>query len=319
MTDKTLFTALHTLPLFEGETPEALAWVGEYAREAWYQAGEVLLQPGDTNEQLMVVLDGDLRVELEADGKVAISHFKHGDCVGELSVLDGKPVAAYVIADSSCHLLLLPRDAVWKLVDSSHTVARNLLHMLSGRIRHDNCNLSASVRQQRLCERNARIDVLTGLNNRRWLEETLPQLMESSRRNGSPLALLMLDVDNFKPYNDTHGHQAGDLALQAVGSALLENLRPEDVAVRYGGEEFMVVLPNTALAEMGRVAERLRVMLRSQAIVSDEGMPLPSLTVSIGAAMWRQGESLEGLVAAADAALYQAKREGRDRVVTRQA
>lgn len=306
---------LTTLPLFEGELPQALAWLLESAEESWYHAGDILLQPGEGNDRLAVILDGEVRVEIEAGGKVAISRLSRGDCVGELSVLDGKPVTAYVIADSPCRLLLLRREDVWRLIDSSHAVARNMLHILSTRIRNDNTNLSASIQRQRQYERSARTDVLTGLNNRRWLEEMLPRLMERCRRDASPLAMLMLDVDYFKRYNDEQGHLAGDQALRSLGKVLLANMRPNDVAVRYGGEEFMVILPATDAEVMVAVAQRICEMVRECKIEDEAGEPLPSITVSIGAALWRGADPLEAVIAAADAALYQAKEAGRNRVV----
>jgi diguanylate cyclase (GGDEF)-like protein len=187
--------------------------------------------------------------------------------------------------------------------------------MLSSRIRNDNSNLSASIQRQRHYERNARTDVLTGLNNRRWLEEMFPRLLERCRLNGAPLSLLMMDVDHFKRYNDTLGHQAGDQALKKVGEVLLSQLRPNDAAVRFGGEEFMVILPNTTGEEMALIAERTRNNLGSQRIEGDAGEALPPITVSVGAAQWRAGDSVDTLIAAADKALYQAKATGRDRVV----
>lgn len=303
------------MSLFQGELPEALAWLLESAEEGWYQTGDVLLQPGERNERLALILEGEMRVEIEAEENVAISRLTRGDCFGELSVLDGKPVSAYVIAESPCRLLLLGREDVWRLIDSSHAVARNMIRILSSRIRNDDTNLSASIKSQRQYERSARTDVLTGLNNRRWLDEMLPRLMARCRKDEVALALLMLDVDHFKRYNDEHGHLAGDQALRALGQVLLANLRPNDAALRYGGEEFMVILPGFDQEQMGAVAQRTCDMVRAKKIEDVEGRPLPSITVSIGAVLWRGEESMEALIAAADGALYQAKKAGRDRVV----
>ncbi len=318
MPEKIASETLASLPLFKGATADELDWLLQHAEETWLQAGDVMLQPGENNEYLSILLSGAMRVEIAADKNIAISRIDAGECVGELSVLDGKPVAAYVIADEQCHLLRVHRDDFWKLIDTSHAVARNMLHILSSRIRSDNSKLSASIEQQRPHERSALTDALTSLNNRRWFDEMLPRLMERCRKGGTPLALLVLDVDHFKRYNDSHGHQAGDQALKAVGSCLLSHLRPNDAAVRYGGEEFVVVLPNNGEEEMLNVANRLCEELRNQPICDEQGNALPSISVSIGAALWQEGQTLQSLVAMADAALYQAKESGRNQVVVSQ-
>ena len=162
------------------------------------------------------------------------------------------------------------------------------------------------------------LDGLTGIANRRSFDGALSRAWDRSRRSHSALGVLMIDVDHFKRYNDTHGHQAGDeilrLVAQAVSAAVL---RPDDVAARYGGEEFAIVLP-LAEGEASRVVgERVRQNVRGLAIPYPEA-PTGIVTVSVGVASTRPAESgvTPGkLLESADAALYQAKREGRDKVV----
>lgn len=157
-------------------------------------------------------------------------------------------------------------------------------------------------------------DALTGLFNRRYMEETLERELSRARRARRPMGILMVDLDRFKVLNDTAGHAAGDVFLREMGVLFRTRLRREDVACRFGGEEFVLVLPEAALEECVSRAEDLRESVRSLRIAHQGGM-LDPVTISIGVAAFPEhGGSGEALLHAADAALYRAKREGRDRV-----
>ena len=162
-------------------------------------------------------------------------------------------------------------------------------------------------------QRKASMDDLTGLYNHRFLVDYLGQQVALAERLNAPLAILMLDIDHFKVINDTHGHQAGDVALGAFAQTLLGSVRRADLAARYGGEEFAVVMANTSAGEARLVAEKIRVAVTEGRISTDGGTPL-SLTVSIGGAAFPEDtESARELLSLADEALYRAKRTGRDR------
>jgi len=158
-------------------------------------------------------------------------------------------------------------------------------------------------------------DGLTGLYNRRRLMETLDAEAERSQRGAGPFAVLMADVDHFKKYNDTHGHQAGDEVLTRVAAILKEVTRQVDCAARYGGEEFLVLLPQTPMEGAAEVAERLRARVKAAGGKAG-GEPV---TVSVGVSEFpKNGDTPQAVIAAADAALYRAKADGRDRVVRSQ-
>jgi diguanylate cyclase (GGDEF)-like protein len=157
-------------------------------------------------------------------------------------------------------------------------------------------------------------DGLTRVYNRGYLAEWLPRHLRLARRNKAPLAALMVDVDHFKRINDTHGHAAGDQVLVALARCLERELRATDVVVRYGGEEFTVILPDTPVAGGFVSGERLRAAIA--ALTEREGLPAGvRITASIGVAAVNAGEEGAQLLSRADAALYQAKRGGRNRVV----
>ena len=158
-------------------------------------------------------------------------------------------------------------------------------------------------------------DPLTGVANRKHLDEFLESAVGQARRAGQPLSLLMVDVDHFKMFNDVHGHLTGDIVLQLIAQTLNKNLKGIDLVARYGGEEFAVVLPNTPLLHAAAVADRLRATVGASEIVKrSSGEHLGRVTVSIGVAEMKAEGSPQALVAAADASLYRAKRDGRNRV-----
>jgi len=173
--------------------------------------------------------------------------------------------------------------------------------------------------QDELRQRNSdldllsRTDALTGLFNRRHLEVELAERHSDARRHGDAMCILLLDIDHFKHVNDSHGHPAGDVVLSVFARRLLKELRAGDVACRWGGEEFLVVLPRTDLVGALQVGERIRHAIGATPIVAD-GAHIP-VTVSGGCALGPAG-TVEELVLASDTYLYAAKAAGRDRIVS---
>jgi len=157
-------------------------------------------------------------------------------------------------------------------------------------------------------------DALTGLYNRRYLEHVLEREVLRASRNRRTVGLIMLDLDHFKRFNDSYGHEAGDLLLRSVGDFLVSNVRAEDVACRYGGEEFVVMLPEATLEMTQTRAEQLWKGMHRLSI-NARGELLPAVTASLGVAAFPEhGQNVAELLRAADMAMYAAKREGRDRV-----
>ena len=157
-------------------------------------------------------------------------------------------------------------------------------------------------------------DPLTGLYNRRFLEDALNREAARCKRNGGAFSVLMMDLDHFKRFNDSFGHDAGDAVLRSLAKALQENARDSDLACRYGGEEFMLVLPDTDSKGAAVQAQRILEVVRDLA-VTHNGKTLGSLTISIGLAVYpHDGDTVKALMRSADQALYDAKAGGRDRV-----
>ncbi len=263
--------------------------------------------------RLFIVLSGAL-AETAIDGTV--SKILPGESVGEQSVLDETTNLADIRAVIDADLLVIDGDLVWQLIDSSNGVARNLLRMLAFRIR---AAAATSRKRQKLGEFYRQLsmnDGLTGLYNRAWLNDMLPKMVSKAQRGGLPLSVVMIDLDHFKKFNDTHGHLAGDDALRAAAGVVAKALRPSDFAVRYGGEELLVILPDASEKMARMVAERLCQRLRQVVVFDDMRLPLPHLTGSLGVASLIEAMDEKTLVAAADAALYRAKEAGRNQVST---
>ena len=273
---------------------------------------EILIHAGQTNHNLYLILDGSLRVHLATDMHTPVTTLHAGQSVGEISVIDHQPASANVIADSPCRLLVVSEEKLWMLVESSHAIASNMLVILSQRLRYGNSVIHKVKELLREYEYNATIDPLTSLYNRRWLDNMLERVMHRCKTNHQPLSVIMIDIDYFKQFNDTHGHLAGDEALRVVARTMLQSLRPEDMVTRFGGEELLALLPGLDLEATGRVAERLREAIASAQIRDNDGKSLPSLTISAGiSAMEDDTEPLD-LINNVDAALYRAKHRGRN-------
>ncbi|MEW6115978.1 MAG: diguanylate cyclase [Nitrospirota bacterium] len=176
--------------------------------------------------------------------------------------------------------------------------------------------LAPIVNNMRLLESNkklALIDPLTGLYNRRYLEAFMDKQLAIAERNNQLLSIVMFDIDNFKTFNDTYGHDAGDMALRGISQTIARNIRTSDIGVRYGGEEFIIVLPNTDKMTALEVAERIRLTVETTPITISRDRRT-GMTASFGVATYGvDAESLDGIIAKADAALYNAKKAGKNR------
>lgn len=311
--DPMVFEVIKDSPLFSSIDIETIEGLLELCPARDLAVDEVLLWPEQHNETVYLLLAGKLRVYLGELGAPPFADVSIGECVGEMSIIDGKDASAHVAAVAPSRVLCIGQEIIWSLVNNSHGVARNLLHILSHRMRFDREVIVAGVKRQREFEHYASADSLTGLHNRRWLNQAFRRQMNRCSHDGEPVALVMADVDHFKRFNDKFGHLAGDRVLCCVAQLLADNLRPGDLLARYGGEEFALLLPNTNHAQAATAAERLRrVLADARPAQTDDGVELPVVTMSFGVASMHDGDSLETLIAAADMALYRAKRDGRN-------
>ena len=195
------------LKVLEGVDLQHASGLLERCPIATLAAGQVLLTMGAPNAVLYMILSGRMSVHLDGGPQSEpVAHIEAGQTVGELSVLDARPASAYVVAETETRLLVVDHGVFWNLVDASHDFAINLLMLLAERLRANNTTVATNIRLQREFKRNAMVDALTGLHNRRWMDDALPRFVARFARNGQPLTLLMMDIDHFKKVNDTFGH-----------------------------------------------------------------------------------------------------------------
>jgi diguanylate cyclase (GGDEF)-like protein len=270
-------------------------------------AGELLLDPNSPNDSLYLLLEGRLEVHLVGPVQPLLDVIEVGECAGELSVITGGQPAARVLSTVPGLCLAIPDDALWSMIGTSHALARNLLQILAERVRFGSRAVAQSRSRLAEVERSSIIDPLTELHNRRWLQEAFPREMRRCETAGVALSLLILDMDDFKTINDRLGHLMGDEVLRAAAAAIRERLRAHEMAARFGGDEFLVLLPEATVVQARAVADRLR-----QAIAA---ISLPKLataglvvSVSLGIAEMRVGDELSRLLERADTDLYRAKR-----------
>src|SRR3984885_5728577 len=224
------------------------------------------------------------------------------------------PILAIADADNNARLLrgleIGVNDYLLRPVDKNELLARARTQIRKRRYTdHLRDNVQNSIEM-------AITDALTGLHNRRYMESHLASLAEQASTRGKPLALMMLDIDFFKAINDNYGHDAGDDVLREFAVRLRKSIRGIDLACRYGGEEFVIVMPETDLHVAGMVAERLRRSIASEPFAVNKGAKRIEVTISIGlSTLDRKGESVGDVLKRADTALYRAKHDGRNRVV----
>jgi len=186
-------------------------------------------------------------------------------------------------------------------------------YLLSTIAKHSGLALAYLMHREKLGTQ-AVYDSLTGLFNRRYMEETLKRELSRVTRKNDTLGLIMADIDHFKHFNDSHGHAAGDALLRSVGSFFKDHVRREDIACRYGGEEFVLIMPESSLENTRKRAEQLREEIK-QLRIWHHGSLINSVKISMGVVVFSEhGTSAETLLESADKALYKAKKQGRDRI-----
>jgi diguanylate cyclase (GGDEF)-like protein len=244
-------------------------------------------------------------VVIDRQAGLVCNHFTHQPEIGYLCV-------PLMVQGGTIGLLCLtgaPEEVIGSITRQQLAVAAGDTIKLS----FYNLKLREDLREQAIH------DPLTGLCNRRYLEENLVRELYRAERGHSPLCVVMLDLDHFKPFNDTFGHDAGDSLLRQLGQMLRENLRKSDIACRYGGDEFVLVLPDSSLANAERRAEQICTLVKELKIRHSDP-PLDAITTSVGVAGGLEHDfTADELLQAADHAMYAAKQAGGNRVVVYQA
>lgn len=293
------------------------------------EAGEAILTEGEPGDSMFFLVEGTAEARLATGRNVRT--YGPGSYFGELSFINpGHRRSTTVVATSVAKLQVLDQSSVTSLLASHPSAIFTLLRRacaflvdaernLIGDLRKQNTELQETVKKleftrKRLSqeEETARTDGLTGLYNRRGFDAELPNFMERARAIGGGLALIAMDLDKFKPVNDTMGHPAGDFVLRGVGKIMTEGVRKSDLPCRVGGDEFILLLADLDESSARERAEQVRSAVGRLAHPGNEqGI---QITSTMGGTMYRPGETAADLIQRADEALYAAKRAGRNRL-----
>jgi diguanylate cyclase len=207
------------------------------------------------------------------------------------------------------------RDLVGELINATKLIGQKN-QALEAQLKQSSGKITALQTRLDAARRDALTDALTGIGNRKSFDLSIQFRAQQATEQRTDLCLMMIDIDHFKKFNDSFGHRVGDQVLKLVGSKLKQAITGQDSAARYGGEEFAVLMPQTKMFDAVDKADKFRLALGAQSLKNrTTGQVYGAVTVSVGVARYRLGESLESFVTRADQALYRAKHEGRNRVV----
>ena len=271
------------------------------------KAGETLITQGSNNQSVFIVLRGHLFVKLSSADQFGVSVAVVGDCVGEMSVIDGRPATATVIAEVDSTLLVLPRELIWTLIDHTTLLSRNLLYILAGRLRLGDHIITANQEEQARSRLYATQDLLTTLRNRRWFDESMPRLVEEATRASRPLALVMCEISNLDRLNEQVGRPAADSVIERVALAIGQAVPDPTHAARYTGSQFAVLLPGCAYPVAEKVCEAIRSALKALPPLAHHQVPPVVPRLAMGMASLERGMTPEALEQEAMASLTAAR------------
>jgi diguanylate cyclase (GGDEF)-like protein len=303
---------LSFLDIFKNVSMESITSLLDGCHYKKFSAGETVIDSGETSSVLYLLVDGELIVKVE---NVQTAILTAGQTVRELSVLDGGVNSVNVVAKSESRLFIIPNEQLWCLIDVSHEFSKNLFMEFSKRLQNNNSSIGENSQLQQRFEREEKIDALTSLRNRRWLDVSLPKLINRLDFDKKNLSAIMINIDNFKSVNEEYGHLIGDEVISLVASEITNSLRPTDFGCRYGGVEFVAILPDSNSEGSHIAAERLRESVENLFKKLHKEISMPEITISLGVATSFEDITAHSLIHSADEALSFAKVAGRNTVV----
>ena len=312
---------LRRVAVFSSLSQSELTTVRQYLEEVSCNPEAAVFHQGDEGNDLYVVKEGTVTIRVSASEgvNVDVAQLGEGDFFGEMAIFEDEPRSATCIMTEGGRLYRLRKTDFFSLMDEYPALAIKIMSKMASitaqRLQNTSAFLTDLVQWGEGARRRAITDDLTGLHNRRYLDDALVEQHAQARVRGDRFSLIMMDLDHFHAINDAHGQAFGDQVIAAVAPSVAESLSDSDVAARYGGDEFVVILPSLSAEQSLELAERIRKSVEALGITAPDGAAVP-VTTSQGIAEYpRHARDVESLKEAADRALYAAKEAGRNRAV----
>jgi diguanylate cyclase (GGDEF)-like protein len=310
---------LKRVAIFSSLEPDELETVRRYLEEVSCEPELAVFHQGDEGNDLYVVRDGSvaIRVQAREGAEIDVAQLGEGDFFGEMAIFEDEPRSATCVMTEGGSLYRLRKADFFSLMEEYPATAIKIMSKMASitaqRLQNTSAFLTDLVQWGEGARRRAITDDLTGLHNRRFLDDALDEQLAQARVAGGHFSLIMMDLDHFHGINDAYGQPFGDQVIATVAPCVTENIDEADIAGRYGGDEFVVILPSRTADQALEIAERIREAVAALQITAPDGTVVP-VTTSQGIAQYPQhARDTESLREAADKALYIAKEAGRNR------
>lgn len=311
---------LEDVAIFSSLESRELEAVMPLLQQEELSAGEALFSQGDPGDSLFIVSSGGVGTNVRTDDgeEITVAEFGPGDFFGEMSIFERAPRSATCRATDSAVVYRLHGDDFSALLESRPSIGMKIMYkmlsVIAGRLENTSAFLSDMVQWGEESRKRAFTDDLTGLYNRRFLDQSLTDQFTGATAAGTSLCLVMMDLDNFTAINEEYGHAVGDQLISEVAPLIRRNFRESDILARYGGDEFTFILPDTEPETAAEICGRLREDVAQLDFLARQGGSISHVTTSQGIAAYPlHAVDVESLREMADQALYTAKERGRNR------
>ncbi len=289
-------------------------------------SGDIIFKEGGEGDELFIVKEGRVAssVMLPNGNKREIAEFKTGDFFGEMTIFENAPRSATCFAKEKSMLISLHERDFFELIlfypDIAVKVMYRMLNIITGRLDEKSKFLTNMVHWGEEARMRAVTDEVTGIYNRRFLDDALEDYFKKAKKSNQPLSVIMVDIDNFKDIGENFESKIVNQVVAEIATAFKKHLRKQDIFARYGGDEFAVILPETNLDEAMDIAENARMAVEELSLSGIFENPIPKVTICLGISSYPDNaEDLKTLLQLADRSLYRAKLEGKNKVVSARA